>query len=218
MTDKKGEPRHELGSIQDARHEMYRQQILTAAEIEFSGAGFSDTKMSAIARTAGLSLATVYKTFGGKTEIWDALHTERMRALLSSVEADTQTAESELERLLSGVASVARFLMGHQKYLDMSIQAGAAWASNTDVGRGVQATVWSAGLDMLTASARAALDAGQLPDIRPRVAAGMVVSALQVWLSDWVSSGRDRDPEEVVAEMTLHLQWMLTGDGSHPTG
>lgn len=208
------QPRHELGSIRDARREMYRQQIIGAAEIEFGRAGFAETKVSAIAQTAGLSLATVYKTFAGKNEIWDALHTERMRTLLASVEADTEGAESALERLLLGVASVARFLMAHQKYLEMSVQAGAAWAGGADVGRGVQATVWSAGLDMLTAGAQDALQAGELADIRPRVAAGMIVSALQVWLSDWVSAGRDRTPDAVVAEMINHLRWMLVGPAS----
>jgi len=92
----------------------------------------------------------------------------------------------------------------------MSVRAGAAWAGNTNTGRGVQATVWNDGLDMLTAGAQAALEAGEIRDIRPRVAAGMVVSALQVWLSDWINTGQDRDPDTVITEMVDNLRHMLT--------
>ena len=45
---------------------------------------------------------------------------------------------------------------------------------------------------MIAAGVEAAGAAGELADLRPRIAAGMVVSALQVWLADWVESGRDR--------------------------
>jgi AcrR family transcriptional regulator len=200
-----------MTDIRDARREMYRQQILGAAEREFSKAGFADARMEAIAATAGVSLATVYKTFAGKLDIWDALHTERMGALLAAVDAASGGATSPLDRLLTGVATVARFLAEHPDYLDLNLRAGFGWASGAAGGRGVQRTVWSAGLDMVAAGAAAAVTAGELPEIRPRVAAGMVVSGLQVWLADWVESGRDRPPEKVIDELTTRLRWLLTG-------
>jgi AcrR family transcriptional regulator len=199
------------GTIDEARREMYHRQILTAAEQEFSKAGFGKAKMDAIAATAGVSLTTVYKTFSGKNEIWDALHTERMAALLASVTASTQVGESTLDRLLAGIETVAHFLTDHESYLDLSIRSGFGWASGADDGRGVQRTVWTSGLDMIAAGIEAAVAEGAVRDIRPRVGAGMVVSALQVWLSDWVASGRDRHPDEVIDEMTLRVRWMLVG-------
>jgi len=199
------------GSIRDARREMYRQQILGAAELEFSRAGFADARMESIAATAGVSLATVYKTFAGKLDIWNALHAQRMEALLAAVDLATKTAASPLDRLLTGVAAVAGFLAEHENYLDLNLRAGFGWASNAEGGQGVQRTVWSAGLDMVTAGVEAAVAREELPDIRPRVAAGMIVSALQVWLADWVSSGRDRRPEAVIEEMTGRLRCLLKG-------
>ena len=201
------------GTIDQARREMYHRQILTAAEQEFSKAGFARAKMDAIAATAGVSLATVYKTFSGKNAIWDALHAERMAALLASVNASAQGADSAFDRLLAGVDTVAHFLTDHESYLDLSIRAGFGWASGADEGRGVQRTVWTAGLDMIAAGIETAAAAGELPDIRPRVGAGMVVSALQVWLSDWVASGRDRHPDVVIDEMTTRVRWLLAGPG-----
>ena len=55
---------------------LYRDLVLTAAEQEFARVGFAETKVATIAKTADLSLATVYKTFSGKDEIWDELHAD----------------------------------------------------------------------------------------------------------------------------------------------
>jgi AcrR family transcriptional regulator len=200
-----------MSSLEESRREMYRRQVLTAAEHEFGRAGYGSARMEAIATTAGVSLATVYKAFNGKLDIWNALHADRMDALLATVEAATRDASSALERLLGGIATVARFLTEHDAYLDLNLRAEFAWAGNTDGGHGVQRTVWSAGLETVAAGVRAALANGELQDIRPRIAAGMIVSALQMWLADWVASGRDRMPEEVIDEMMLRLRWMLVG-------
>lgn len=200
----------EVGSIHDARRDMYRQQVLRAAEAEFGQAGFAATPMNAIAAASGLSLATVYKTFGGKAEIWDALHTERMDALLRYVRSGERGGTS-LDRLLDGVRRTALFLTENPAYLDLSLQAGGGWANGAGHGRGVQRTVWSAGLDMIASGVEAAIAEGDLSGIRPRVAAGLIVSALQVWLSDWVAAGRDEDPAVFIDDMITRLRLTLTG-------
>ena len=69
--------------------------------------------------------------------------------------------------------------------------------------------MWTAGIDMLERGVAAAVAVGEVPEVRPRVAAGMLVSGLQVWLSDWVESGFDRDVDVVVAEMREHLARLL---------
>jgi AcrR family transcriptional regulator len=200
-----------MPSIREARRQMYRQQILGAAEREFGRAGFAEVRMESIAATAGISLATVYKTFAGKVDIWDALHAERMRALLASVDDASRAATSPLDRLLTGVAAVARFLAEHEDYLNMNLRAGFDWAGGAEGARGVQRTVWSAGIDMIASGVEAAIAAGEMPAIRPRVAAGMVVSALHVWLADWAGPARDRQADEVIEEMTIRLRWLLAG-------
>ena len=193
----------------DARREMYRRRILDAAEREFSRTGYADTKMQAIAKAADLSLATVYKSFAGKHEIWDELHAARIEALLARVESAGQS--SVVESMVSGVATTARYLMEQEHFLDLSIRAGAGWASNPEGGRGAQRTVWGAGLDMIVGAIETAAAQGEVREVRPRVAAGLVVSALQVWLTDWVSSGRDRPADEVVDELSSHVRLVLTG-------
>lgn len=195
--------------VVEERRSLYRDLVLVAAEREFARVGFAEAKMAAIAKASDLSLATVYKTFAGKSEIWNDLHAERMSALLALVEERTASAGSPLDRLLDGIAAVADFLMAHDAYLALSLGASSGWLT-AGGSPGVQRTVWGSGLDMIAAGVGAASRTGELTDLRPRIAAGLVVSALQVWLSDWVESGRDRDPEVVAADLVAHLRAMLT--------
>ncbi|MGN6721141.1 MAG: TetR/AcrR family transcriptional regulator [Marmoricola sp.] len=197
-------------SIEAARRDMYRRQILNAAEVEFSRSGFANTKVNAIAKTADLSLATVYKNFGGKTEIWDSLHASRMEELLERVEAEGDSTDGPLDRILTGVASVARYLTEHPTYLAMNLWAGTGWASSDRTAHGVQETVWSAGLDTMAAGVKNAITAGEIPPIDPRVAAGLIVSTMQVWLAAW-ADGEQASPDDLVAAMTERLRWMLAG-------
>jgi AcrR family transcriptional regulator len=202
----------EVVSVATKRRSLYRDLVLAAAEHEFARVGFADARMAAIAKAADLSLATVYKTFPGKGEIWNELHADRMEALLALVGERTSGAASPLDRLVGGIAAVAEFLMAHGAYLELSLGASSGWLSPGG-NPGVQRTVWNSGLDMIAAGVEAAGAADELADLRPRIAAGMVVSALQVWLADWVESDRDRDPEVVVGDLVSHLRAMLTTPG-----
>lgn len=200
-------------SIDDARRDMYRRQILNAAEIEFSRSGFASTKMSAIAKTADLSLATIYKSFAGKTEIWDSLHATRMQDLLARVESERGESSTALDRILTGVVSVARYLIDHPSYLAMSLWAGTGWASGDRAAHGVQETVWTAGLETIAAGVDNAVAAGEIPPIDGRLAAGLIVASMQVWLAHWTEQPTAVD--DLVQDMTQRLRWMLVGV---PTG
>lgn len=202
-------------TVAEERRTLYRARVLTAAEREFARAGFADAKVTAIARGAELSLATVYKTFSGKEEIWNELHAERMTALVAQVDERVRDVASPLDRLLAGIATVAEFLTEHDGYLELNLRASSGWVG-VEGGTEVQRTVWAAGLDMIAAGVEAARGAGETTDLRTRVATGLVVSALQVWLADWVESGRDREPREVVDELVAHLRLALTSAQEAP--
>ena len=193
-------------TVAEERAALYRERVLDAAEREFARVGYADARMPDVAREAGLSLATVYKTFSGKAEIWDELQGSRMAGLLEAVAAAT-AGRVGLERLLAGVGSTASYLMEREGYLAMSLRVGTAWASAEGVG--VQRTVWSDGLRTIEEGYAAAARTGDVAPLRPAVAAGLVVSALQVWLSDWLRSGRDRPVADVVTELVDHLRRSL---------
>lgn len=195
--------------IVEERQALYRRLLVEAAEREFARAGFDAVKVSEIARAADLSLATLYKAFSGKEEVWNELHHQRMTSLLGLVEARMEAAaDSPLERLLAGIAAASEFLTENVAYLELNLRTATGWltASGTT---GAQRTVWGEGMNMIASGVEAARAAGELRPLRPTLATGMVISAMQVWLADWVDSGRDRPAGEVISELVANLRLLL---------
>lgn len=195
-------------SIRDARRQMYRQQILIAAEFEFARSGFAESKVNAIAAAADVSLATVYKNFDGKDEIWDVLQAQRMNELVDAVRVATGELTSPLERLLVGTRAQVGFFADNPNFLALHIKEGLSWAtaiSGGAAGRGGQRMTWRAGLEMLTQGVQAAIAAGELAPMKPSIAAGLMISALQVWLTEWAVGGRGRPVQTVADELVEYL-------------
>lgn len=199
----------------EERHALYRALVLDAAEREFAQQGYADTKVTAIARAAGVSLATFYKAFPGKEEVWNELHRRRNSELRARVDERIAAADQPLERILTGVAGAVSYLAEHPTYLELNLRTASGWLYGTGT-TADQATAWAAGLRTIDAGVRAAVTAGQLGDLRPAIARGMIISALQVWLADWVDSGYDRDPEALVDDLVVHLRRLLTTTTGSP--
>lgn len=201
------------GRLEDARREIYRDHILGAAEYEFSRAGFSTAKVSDIARRAGVSLSTVYKNFGGKEDLWDALNAARMAEFTEAVLAHTQSVTSPLEKILVGARAEVEFFAERDSFLRLHLKDGLSWGTAStlpDAGRGSQRTAWQTGMDMITRAADAALEAGEIKGLRPSIVAALVISALQVWLTEWIANDRDRPASVVADEVVNHLRRCLT--------
>lgn len=212
---KRFDGREQSVTLVEERHALYRSLVLDAAEQEFSRYGYADAKVTAIARAAGVSLATFYKAFPGKEEVWNELHRRRNAELLARVDEHIAAAATPLDRLLAGIGGAVDHLTEHTTYLELNLRTASGWLFGTGT-TADQATVWAAGLRTIDAGLRAVGAAGQLGGLRPTIARGMVISALQVWLADWVDSGYDRDPDELRADLLAHLRTFLTAttDGS----
>lgn len=199
-----------VADMADARRVMYQQQIVAAAEYEFSQTGFTDAKVSEIAKTAGVSLATVYKYFAGKDDIWDALNAARMQEFVATVRARTEGLDSPLEAILVGARAEVEFFAAHPHFLQLHINEGLSWASaSVETGRGGQRAAWRTGMEMITRAAEAAVDAGEITQLPPQIAGALVVSALQIWLTDWVSAGKTKPIEAVADAVVQHLRVSL---------
>jgi AcrR family transcriptional regulator len=201
-------------SIRQARREMYRQQIIAAAELEFARSGFDKTKVADIARSADVSVDTVYKNFDGKNDIWDALNQQRMDGFIAAGQSAMQGLSSPLERLLGLARAQVLFFAEHPNFLELHIKEGWSWATaGLEQGlRGVQRDVWRTGLGIVTALAEEAIAAGEVCATRPTIVAGLAISALQVWLADWVNCDRDRPAREVADELVAHLRTLSAAD------
>lgn len=191
---------------------MYRGQIVAAAEAEFARSGFDKTKVADIAQSADVSLATVYKHFAGKDEIWDELNRQRMDEFIADGKQALEGVDSPLDRLLNVLRALVVYFGDHPNYLRLHISEGLSWATaGTEWGRGNQRDAWRTGIDIMVALAEDAVVSGEVLPIRPPVLAGLVVSALQVWLTDWLTSGFDRSAEQVAAELGQYLTGALRG-------
>lgn len=206
-------------SIRQARREMYRQQIIAAAELEFARTGFDKTKVADIARTADVSVDTVYKNFEGKNDVWDVLNRHRMDGFIAAGERAMQGLTSPLDRLLCSARAQVMFFADHPNFLELHIREGWSWATaGLELGRGVQRDAWRMGLGIMVALAEDAIAAGEIPAMRPNVVAGLAVSALQVWLTDWVNSERNRPAQDVADELVAHLKRTLATPAAQSSG
>ncbi|WP_221177462.1 TetR/AcrR family transcriptional regulator [Nocardioides marmoriginsengisoli] len=198
--------------LDDARRAVYREHILSVAEDEFGRVGFAAAKVGDIAAGAGVSLSTVYKSFGSKDDLWDALNAERMKEFTQVVHAGTRLIDSPFERLLVGARLELEFFAERDSFLRLHLNDGLSWGTASVIpgaGRGAQRDAWKVGMELTAASAQAAADAGEIRPLRPSVVAALVISALQVWLTDWVAHDRDRPISVVADEVVDHLRSCL---------
>jgi len=196
-----------LTSISEARREMYRQQIIAAAEVEFGRSGFDGTKVSDIAATAGVSQATLYKHFAGKDVIWDALNQERMDEFSTVGLAAAEGMTSPLESLFSMIRAQVAYFAAHPGFLQVHAREGLSWGTaGVDVGRGSQRDVWRTGIDTMVLLAEELIASGEVPKMRPTVLAGLVISSLQVYLTDWLNQGCVLPADAVSDELVAHLR------------
>lgn len=83
MADRSERPRR---AVDDEAKEQRQIDILTAAKTAFAAGGFHDTKMSDVARAAGVSHGSVYRYFESKDDLFHALMDHEERALRTHLE------------------------------------------------------------------------------------------------------------------------------------
>jgi AcrR family transcriptional regulator len=88
------------------KKEEVRDAILKAAFKLFTEEGFSDTRVPAIAREAGMSTANLYVYFSSKMEILFTLYSPWLRQRLERIEIDLKglpTTQLRLQKLLTAL-------------------------------------------------------------------------------------------------------------------
>jgi AcrR family transcriptional regulator len=184
--------------IKDARQEVYREHILDAAEKIFAETGYEDAKVVAMATAAGVSLATVYRSFEAKWDIYRAVHARRTAALGAFLAERIQPGMPPLELLLAGVSGYIEFHMRNPDYLRMHLRDGYAWSSPGALQSPEQQQAWDQGLVMVVSAFTAAVRAGLcIEDERPELMARTMIAMHQVRLADWVARGMKESIEEV---------------------
>src|SRR5512139_1200735 len=172
--------------VKEARNAMYRELIIEAAERVFADQGFEATRVQAVAKEAGISLATLYGVFPGKFELYSAIQEERTSELMRRVAEAIEPGLDPIELILAGIEAYLRFHMEHVDYLRMHLREGHIWTADHSVRVAAQGTAWQNGIELGTSAFQAAIDQGLMVPDDPLLLFRTVVVMHQVRLADWV--------------------------------
>jgi len=170
---------------------MYRSLVLESAEHLFATQGYEGTKIQDIAAASGLSLGTLYSVFEGKSDIYEAVHDERLGELFVLTGRAMKSEASAAKRLMVGNRVFVQWLTEHPDYLRIHLNSGGAWSSNPQrVGEGLVAA-WHRGIDLMARVLEEAMRDGEVHEGDPILAARLMTSIQQVFISCWVDAGME---------------------------
>jgi AcrR family transcriptional regulator len=107
--------------------ETYQDEILRAAERVFAERGFMATKISDIARAAGLATGTLYNYFDSKDEILRSLMVRRGEEFLAGMVAVVgSSAADPTARLTALVTATLEYLERHRSTFQIFEELGAS--------------------------------------------------------------------------------------------
>ena len=114
--------------LEDARARMYQDLIFESAECVFGEKGFENATMQEIAAEAGVSLKTIYASFPGKRELYNAIMLLRGREMFDAVDLAHQSAENPLAQLIEGTRAFVRYLVDHKDWSRIHVRSQTSWA------------------------------------------------------------------------------------------
>lgn len=194
-------------NAREAKQDLYRQLILSAAEFVFAEKGYDQAKMEEIARESGLSPGTVYTVFKGKADVFQALHKAGDNELLERGIEFAQGLEDPLELLLAGVRGYLGYFLTHPDFLRMHLREGFTWGTEQSGAESSSRTdAWKTGIKILAGSIERCIEAEIFHPGDPEVLARMMIAMHQVQLAHWVEGGMKRSPEDVIDDVERHLR------------
>ncbi len=192
--------RKQSNVLRNVRSALYREHVMQAAERIFAEQGFANTRMQVIARTAGISLGTLYQAYPGKAELYRAILIARDGQMLNAVMAKGQKILQQpqsIERLLWLMETHLKFLLEHSDYLRMQLQEGHAWYHSTAWPSSEEQKMWERGLMVMQQIFSWGETQGWFIPGDPADQARMMMSMQQARLANWVGAGM-REPDMAV--------------------
>jgi TetR/AcrR family transcriptional regulator, fatty acid metabolism regulator protein len=172
-----------------------RERILAAAVRVFARQGFESTRMSDVAREAGVAYGLPYHYFGSKNAVLQAVFREAWGRLLSAValaEESGETAPEQLELVVRIVLRVWRDEPDLVRLLVREVTRSPHISEELDeIGRAF------ASLERIVRRGQA--ERSFRPEVDARLAAWMLYGALEEVLTGWVLGRLPDDPDASVA-------------------
>lgn len=179
-------------------HDERRQQILEAAMECFIRNGYAHTRVDDIAREAGLSKGGIYFHFPSKRDIFDALQEieiERTMAAVMEAQQSAEPAVMKLQQLAYRLIVEFGSNEEHRKFLIVLAEMGIR---NPDVRERVVQS-HEAYLQMITQQIKGGIEAGEIRDMNPEVAA-LVLKLLMDGIEQAFALGYRVEPEKLLLE------------------
>lgn len=192
-------------TLRELRAEAYRAAIRRGAERVFAARGFAGAHVGQIAKEAGVSVGTIYRTYPGrKRQIYEDLQAERGREVIEHTHARGLAAFQRrgdvLEAILEGIEALVEYFIAHPDYLRIILCEERAWALPLRQTK-MQAANWKKGIAGSEEAMRQGISAGLLVDDVPEVMARTLVSMQQAHLGYWLEAGGRAPASEVVARL-----------------
>ena len=193
----------------NAKTSMYRSLIIDAAERLFANRGYEGTKIQDIATESGISLGTLYSVFDGKSDIYQAVHDERLGRLFLLAGRTMASDDKAAERLMQGNRVFIQWLTEHPDFLRIHLNNSGAWASNPqEVGEGL-VNAWRRGIDLIALVIDEAMREGDAFRGDSVLAARTMVAIQQVHMSAWVEAGMQSDADDLANRIEEQLRRTL---------
>jgi AcrR family transcriptional regulator len=185
--------------VTDTQREK-RRLILRAAITVFARSGYHTSRVSDVAKEAGVAYGLVYHYFGSKEDLLQTIFRRTWSRMLEAVEAIEQEGAPAREQL----AGVARIVLGSwETDPDLVRVLVREVARSPQLGREVDEIEHAfAALERIVKTGQ---ERGELrPGLDPRFAAWTLYGALEEILTGWVFERLPTGPEEVArAEQTV---------------
>ena len=146
--------------------------------------------------------------FDGKADILEAIHDERLGELFLLAGQTMASEEPAAERLLRGNRLFIRWLTQHPDFLRIHL-GNSAWASNPEEASEGQMNAWRRGIELIASVVRQAMDEEDAWEGDPTLSARLMVAMQQVFMSAWVESGMNEDPEDLSDRVDAQIRRSL---------
>lgn len=159
-----------------------RRQILRAAISVFARSGYHGSRVSDVAKEAGVAYGLVYHYFGSKEDLLEAVFRRTWSRMLEAVETIERTEATARGQ----IAGVARIVLGAwETDPDLVRVLVREVARSPQLGREVDEIAHA--FDALERIVRNGQERGELrTDVEPRLAAWILYGALEEILTGWV--------------------------------
>lgn len=180
-------------AVRERSRAAYQAIILEAAEHVFTARGFAGTRMSDVARQAGVATGTLYNYFDNKGAVFQSLMELRCREFLAQIEATYETEADPLERIRALVRFATSYMDEHAGTYAIFVELGGmSEASIGRIGGDELVEQYTDYVDVFERAIKAAVRAKRLKAGLPKPAdlAAMLTGAVNGVARAWIASGR----------------------------